>query len=176
MYIDSPGHERGILGNFALQRFGQEASLQFKTTLVGGFVCEDRVLNLSVFALLILHQELAPRCLSEAMDIAQLHAEILRTNDAFVDAGQHDRIDDQGTELLHEIQRQRRPAIMFDMQVALIGIKADRIHRAVDIVGQQGIAEAQERIHRIGRWTPDALREAHARRFEQVVEHTKIER
>ena len=43
---------------------------------------------------------------------------------------------------------------MFDMQVALIGIKADRIHGAVDIVGQQGIAEAQERIHRIGRWTP----------------------
>ena len=70
MYIGSPGHERGIVGNLALQRFGQEASLQFKTALVGGFVCEDRVLNLSVFALLILHQELTPCCLSEAMDIA----------------------------------------------------------------------------------------------------------
>src|SRR5215510_16328125 len=115
MYIDSPGHEWGVLGNFALQRFGQEASLQLKTTLVGGFVREDRVLNLSVFALLILHQELAPCCLSEAMDIAQLHAKILRTNDALVDTGQHDRIDDQGAELLHEIQRQRWPAIMFDM-------------------------------------------------------------
>src|SRR4029434_1596682 len=120
MYINSPGHERGILSNFAFERFGQEASLQFKTTLVGGFVCEDRVLNLSVFALLILHQELAPCCLSEAMDMAQLHAEMLRTNDALVDAGQHDRVNDQGAKLFHEIQRQRRPAIMFDMQVALV--------------------------------------------------------
>src|SRR5215475_3569676 len=168
MYIDSPGHERWILGNFAFECFGQEASLQFKTTLVGGFVGEDRVLNLRVFALLILHQELAPRCLREAMDIAQLHAEILRTNDALVDAGQYDRINDQGTELLHKIQRQRWPAIVLDMQVALIRIKADCIYSAVDIVGQQGIAKAQERIHWICWWTPDALREAHARRFEQV--------
>ena len=53
---------------------------------------------------------------------------------------------------------------MFDMQVALIGIKADRIHRAVDIVGQQGIAEAQEHspdrsvdAGRASRRMPDAL-------------------
>ena len=45
--------------------------------------------------------------------------------------------------LLHQIQRQRRPAVVFDMQVALVGIKANGIHGAMNIIGQQGIAEAQ---------------------------------
>src|SRR5215475_11441387 len=117
MYIGSPGDERGIVDYFALESFGQKTRLQLKTTLIGSFVLKDRMLNLGVFALLILHQELPPRGIGEAMDVAQFHAKILRTNDALVDTEQHHGVDNERPKLLHEIQRQRRPTVVFNMQV-----------------------------------------------------------
>src|SRR5215467_6973183 len=131
MYIGSPGDERGIIGNFALESFGQKTRLQLKATLIGSFILKDRMLNLGVFALLIQHQELPPRGIGEAMDVAKFHAKILSTNDTLVDTEQHHGIDNEGPKLLHEIQRQRRPAVMSDMLGALVGIKANGIHSAM---------------------------------------------
>jgi hypothetical protein len=89
-----PRDKGGILWDFAFEALRQQACLQLEAPLVGYFIAEDRMVNLGILALLVLHEKFAPRCVGETVHLAQFDAEVVRADNAFIDAGEDDRIDD----------------------------------------------------------------------------------
>jgi hypothetical protein len=66
-------------------------------------------------------------------------------------ADKHRRVDDQRAELLHDVERQRGPAVPRLVVEAEVGVEADGQELDGHVLGQERVAEGQERVHRVAR-------------------------
>jgi hypothetical protein len=89
----SLGHQRWIDVEFALEEFPKESRLQPETALIGHTVTKDGMLKLGVLALFILQEEAPAGIWGKPMSPPELDVKIFLQNDAFIDAGQHTRVD-----------------------------------------------------------------------------------
>src|SRR5687768_13333355 len=60
---------------------------------------------------------------------------------AVVDRAYHDGVSENGTKLLHQIERERRPSEMGLMVEAEHPVETDRANRERELLGQQRVAE-----------------------------------
>src|SRR5690606_23057394 len=101
----SPRQERGVLGNLAEQEPSEEPRLDLQHAPVADAVVEDSVGDELVHPPLVRLDQLLPRCGFDGHAEAGAD-EIVGADDPAVDDLEHDRIGDERTKLLHQIERQ----------------------------------------------------------------------
>src|SRR3990172_8698187 len=169
-----PDHKRRIFRDFSGKPLGDEAHLQLQAAPVRRLIFEGRMLHLGVQSLLELGQENAPRRIAQA-ERAQLLDEVVALDHAVVHQGEHDRVGDDRSKLLHDVERHRRLAVLRRMQEADVRIQPDDVHRSHRLVHEQRVGVAQQRVDRVGRRAADALAESPLV-VEQLLEDAEVGR
>jgi len=75
---------------------------------------------------------------------------VLGTEDVGVDQIGHQGVNHGGAKFLHQIADQGRAMGLGHMQVAEVGVQPCRFHHGVNVLRQQGIAQTQQAVDRIG--------------------------
>lgn len=110
---------------------------------------------------------------------AELLDEIFNRDLAIVDRRDHGGVGDDRPEFLHQIQRQRRPAVARLMIKAKIGIKPDALDHYGPLSCQHCIGEGEKRVDWVARRPPVAaveveFREERIGQFQHPVEIFKV--
>ncbi len=94
-------------------------------------------------------------------------------DDALVQARQDNGIHHKRPKRLHQIQGEIGLALAVGMQIADVGIEAYHVTGRMEVVVQQRIAEAQQRVGGVSGGPTNPPREAEVL-FDQVSEHREI--
>lgn len=84
-------------------------------------------------------QEGAAAILGQQNGTVFLLFKLFRVYDLLVDAGEHEPVRVDGTQFLHQVQRQAAPSGAGAVQEAYIRVQPDPFQRDGTVVGQQGI-------------------------------------
>ncbi len=111
-------------GDVAADVGGEHAGLDFEHPAIAHLVAEDRVRHDGCLSLFVGLEESFAALFGEVAGFAP-DQEILRRQAAGVDERQHDRIGNDGAELFHQIEGERRFAVPAHVEEAAIRVEAD---------------------------------------------------